>query len=284
MPPKTSTKYKGKILFLHGYTQSASLFYAKTSALRKKLIKIGYKCVYLNGPYVLTPAELPTTDSLSKFGSSTADDMTYRSWWVKHDGTNNSVNLEKSIEAIKNYLKDGEIIPDEDLKVEPETDEEKKLPVVGIIGFSQGAAFGGLIAHKFHELFETEPLKFVVLYSGFKLDTSKETGNDKYHEHYPQTEEEVINSHFKYLHVYGELDTVVEESRGYSLYHLTKSSSDFLKHPGGHFVPNSKLYIDQVTNWIQSVENKQDEEATEQEKKKDDIDSLLDMMDNFGKA
>ena len=76
---------QGKILFLHGYTQSASLFYAKTSALRKKLIKLGYKCVYLNGPYVLTPADLPTTDSLSKFGSATTDtdDVTYRAWWVK---------------------------------------------------------------------------------------------------------------------------------------------------------------------------------------------------------
>ena len=84
MTTKKPANYKGKILFLHGYTQSASLFYAKTSALRKKLMKLGYKCVYLNGPYVLTPADLPSTDSLSKFGSSTkTDEMTYRAWWVK---------------------------------------------------------------------------------------------------------------------------------------------------------------------------------------------------------
>ncbi|KAK6880633.1 Family of serine hydrolases 3 [Candida tropicalis] len=285
MTTKKPANYKGKILFLHGYTQSASLFYAKTSALRKKLMKLGYKCVYLNGPYVLTPADLPSTDSLSKFGSSTkTDEMTYRAWWVKKDATNDNIDVDDSIETIKKYINNGEIIPDEDMKMEPETEEERKLPIVGIIGFSQGAAFGGLIAHKFHELFETEPLKFVVLYSGFKLDTSKKAGNNKYDSHYPQTEEEVVNSHFKYLHVYGELDTVVEEARAYTLYDLTKSSSELLKHPGGHFVPNSKLYVDQVTNWIQVNLEKKEESKPKAEEKKDDIDSLLEMMDNFGKA
>ena len=89
------------------------------------------------------------------------------------DKTNDAINLDESITTIKNYIQKGEIIADNDLKVEEETEEEKKLPIVGILGFSQGAAFGGVVAHKFHELFETDPLKFVVLYSGFKLDTSK---------------------------------------------------------------------------------------------------------------
>lgn len=283
MPPKKNVTYKGKILFLHGYTQSASLFYAKTSALRKKLIKLGYRCVYLNGPYVLTPADLPTTDSLSKFGSATTDtdDVTYRAWWVKKDKTNDAINLDESIATIKNYIQKGEIIADNDLKVEEETEEEKKLPIVGILGFSQGAAFGGVVAHKFHELFETDPLKFVVLYSGFKLDTSKKAGNDKYDEYYPQTEEEVKSGGFKYLHVLGELDTVVAEDRGYSLYEHTKSSSDILKHPGGHFVPNSKMYVDNVANWIEAHQNGS---QLKSEAPEDDIDLLLDMMDNFGKA
>ncbi|KAG7664778.1 FSH3 [[Candida] subhashii] len=294
MAPKKSVEYKGKILFLHGYTQSASLFYAKTSALRKKLLKLGYKCIYLNGPYVLTPADLPSNDALSKFSSVTTsedNDMTYRAWWVKQDSTNNKINLEKSIAAIRDYINHGQIISDPDdhtmnQQSPEEIEQENKLPIVGIIGFSQGAAFGGLIAHKFHELFEVDPLKFVILYSGFKLDTSKQAGNDQYHEHYPQTEEEVINSHFKYLHVYGELDTVVEESRAMSLFELTKGSSDLLKHPGGHFVPNSKLYVERVTNWIQNNEEKKEKEEVEvvEKKEEDDIDSLLDMMDGFGKV
>ena len=68
-----------------------------------------------------------------------------------------------------------------------------------------------------------------------------------------------------------------------SLYNITKEKSDLLKHPGGHFVPNSKLYIDQVVNWIQS-DDKPKETEKEEKKADDDIDSLLEMMDNIGKA
>lgn len=271
--------YKGKILFLHGYTQNASLFYAKTSALRKKIIKLGYKCQYLNAPYVLTPSDLPTTDSLSKFGSSDQNDVTYRGWWVKLVKTNDGINMDDSIKALKRYIHQGEMIPDDEGEpLGKEDEDDAKLPIVGLVGFSQGAAFAGLVAEKFGELFDTTPLKFVILYSGFKLDTSKKSGNEQYSHFY-----ELKLDSLRYLHVYGELDTVVAEDRSLSLYNITKDKSDLLKHPGGHFVPNSKVYIDQVVNWIQghSMVKKEEEE---EEKKVDDIDSLLEMMDTIGKA
>ncbi|KAI5958519.1 FSH3 [Candida pseudojiufengensis] len=290
------TKFKGVILFLHGYTQNSSIFYAKTSALRKKILKLGYKCKYLNGPYVLQPSDLPTTDSLSKFGSSDNQDVTYRGWWIKNDHTNDSIDLDKSIDSIRNYIENGILIPDDESQnkeISKESEEDKELPIVGLIGFSQGASFAGLIAENFQNLFNTKnPLKFVILYSGFKLDTSKSSKNDKYNSYY----DEELNPDLKYLHVYGELDTVVDEVRSLSLYNITKPKSDLLKHPGGHFVPNSKLYIDQVVNWIQSVTKDDNEKVTNQpgkgdvnEKKskldtKDDIESLLDMMEGFGKA
>lgn len=281
-PVMTTSKqqaYKGKILFFHGYTQNASLFYAKTSALRKKIMKLGYKCQYLNAPYVLTPSDLPTTDSLSKFGSSDQNDVTYRGWWVKLDKTNDGINMDKSIGALKRYIHVGELIPDDEgEELGKEEDDEANLPIVGLIGFSQGAAFAGLVAEKFAELFDTTPLKFVILYSGFKLDTSKRSGNDKYDTYYKPTQDKL-----RYLHIYGELDTVVSEDRSLSLYNITKEKSDLLKHPGGHFVPNSKLYIDQVVNWIQS-DDKPKETEKEEKKADDDIDSLLEMMDNIGKA
>ncbi|CAI5759694.1 unnamed protein product [Candida verbasci] len=278
-PNSIENKYKGKILFLHGYTQSSSLFYAKTSALRKKLTKLGYKCIYLNGPYILQPNDLPSDDSLVKFGSDDKQDMIYRGWWIKPNKTNDSINLNKSIETINDYIKNQKIIPDEDLKIIEETEEEKKLPILGLIGFSQGASFGGIICHKFSKLFNTNSLKFVIFYSGFKLDTNEKSGNSGLKEYYPN-EKEVEENNLRYLHVYGELDTVVDETRSLSLYNLTKSKSDLLKHPGGHFVPNSKLYIDQVTNWIQSL----DIEKVKNDKKEEDIDSLLDMMNSFGKV
>lgn len=280
MPPKKNIDFKGKILFLHGYTQSSSIFYAKTSALRKKLLKLNYKSVYLNGPTKLTPADFPSTDSLSKFNSVATDDedTNYRSWWVKPNNSNSGIDLTESIKSIKNYIEKGEIIPDNDLKQDPETEEEENIPIVGIVGFSQGAALAGILSHKFNDVFNVDTLKFVVLYSGFKVDTSGNSGNSDYKDYYP-TDDGSSDNH-KLLHVYGELDTVVHEDRVLSLYEITKSNSDILKHPGGHFVPNSKLLIDQVTNWIEHAF----EEKPKASKQEDDLDSLMDMMDNLGKA
>lgn len=280
MPPKKDIKFKGKILFLHGYTQSSSVFYAKTSALRKKLLKLNYKSVYLNGPTKLTPADLPSTDSLSKFNTviSGDEESNYRSWWIKPQNTNDGIDLSEPVAEIKKYIEKGEIIPDNDLVQETESEEERKLPIVGIIGFSQGAALAGLLGHKFKDLFGVDSLKFVILYSGFKIDTSKRSGNAKYKDYYPADNGE--SDQFKMLHVYGELDTVVHEDRVLSLYEITKDNSDILKHPGGHFVPNSKLMVDQTANWIvHTMENKQ-----EISKPEDDLDSLMDMMDGLGKA
>lgn len=319
-----STTSQKTILFLHGYTQNASIFRAKSSALRKKLMKLGYNCVYLNAPYVLTPADLPTSSdgdsSLSKFGSVASDaehHITYRGWWIKPNKGNDFVEIDKSFDAVKNYINKGEILPDdeeikkENIQVKKEaeneqkkdkeaTEEKQSKEVVGIIGFSQGGAFANLIAHNFNILFNTNnSLKFVILYSSFKLDTLKRAGNEKYKSYYPLGQDDLDQSSTRYLHVLGELDTVVDESRSLAIYETTKSRSDLLKHPGGHFVPNSKVYVDQVCNWIQSVTTDEVEKSKNgtndngvkdktnkfaQKETKDDIDDLLAMMDGFGKA
>lgn len=279
--------YNGRVLFFHGYTQSSSIFYAKTSALRKRLIKLNYKCIYLNGPTRLMPSDLPSNDALSKFGSVTTDnndDTDYRSWWVKPHLTNSNVILESAFDTVKDYVNNNRVIEDADYKDNIE-DSDKDLPIVGLVGFSQGSAMVGLLLKKALE-FGLDNLQFVVLYAGFKLDTSKGSGNEKYSDYYGDNPD----LKFKILHVYGELDTVMPEERVMSLYNTFKSNSDLLKHPGGHFVPNSKAYVDQVTNWIQSPgknekrDEKRDDEKDDEKKKEDDIDDLLEMMDTIGKA
>ncbi|CAK9441550.1 uncharacterized protein LODBEIA_P54180 [Lodderomyces beijingensis] len=292
-PPK-------RILFFHGYTQNAALFRAKTSALRKKLQKFGFNCIYLNAPYVLSPADLPTTDSLSKFGSATSGEespVTYRGWWIKPNKSNDCIDLDLSIAAVRDYVQSGEIIADDEKEEKSESKSKGKSQegsedgdVVGLIGFSQGASFAGLIAEKFNELFGARGhhVKFVVCYSGFKLDTSPRSGNEKYQGYYRGGGD----GRLRYLHVYGELDTVVDETRSLTLYQAKQSVSDVLKHPGGHFVPNSKLYVDQVCGWVSNVMNGEEPEKSEKQgndndnkkSKDDDIDELLAMMDGFGKA
>lgn len=266
---------KGKILFLHGYTQLASIFYAKSLALRKKLTKLGYKVVYLQGPLKLTGVDLP--QSLGDFNTVVKDDEdnNLRAWWVKKKHTNSDVDMLAAFDTIRNYVDKQELIEDPDMKDTTETEEEKKLPIVGLIGFSQGAAMAGLVALTWKETFGKPDLKFCVLYSGFKLDTSESSGNEQYAKYYADK----LPGSLKLLTVYGELDTVVEEERLLSLYNYYKLQLDLLKHPGGHFVPNSKVYVEQVCNWIESLDA-----AKPEEKKEESLDDLLDMMDNLGKA
>lgn len=244
---------KGRILFIHGYTQNSQTFYAKTSALRKKLIKSGYEPVYLNGPLLLTPADFPGED-LGKFQSGDDD---FRAWWIKPGQTNAGIDISEAIDTVKKYVD------------EEQTEETKKQDIVGVIGFSQGAALGGMIHNKFEELFGYT-LKFSILYSGFKLDTSKASGNENLKQYYPEKPGGNI------LHVIGELDTVIEESRALSLVDVL--GGDVLKHPGGHFVPNSKLYVEKVVAWITSTETPKAEEKKQETEEED----ILAMMDKLG--
>lgn len=279
MGPKKQVEYKARILFLHGFAQSSSVFYAKTSALRKKLQSLKYKAVYLNGPFNLTPAQLPSSDSLSKFNTVvTSEDETtnYRGWWTrKPDGT---YEMEDAIATVKDYIDNNQIVTGspEDERANPDTTNDESLPIVGLIGFSQGAAFAGALVHTFEELFEVPTLEFAILYSGFSVDTKLMPQYKKLY-----TAKDGEDTSTKILHVVGELDTVVGEDRAYSMYERTKKNLDLLKHPGGHFVPNLRLVIDQVTNWMAGA-GEQKEEPEKSEKPKDDINDLLAMMDKFG--
>lgn len=275
MASKKKIEYKAKILFLHGFAQSSSVFYAKTSALRKKLQSLQYKCVYLNAPVNLTPAQLPSSDSMSKFNTVVAaeeEETNYRGWWTrKPDGT---YEIEGAIDAVKNYIQNGEIVvgSPEDARANDDSETESDLPIVGIIGFSQGAAFAGALVHTFSELFKVPQLEFAILYSGFKIDTRI---MPQYNKLYTSADGEDTNT--RILHVVGELDTVVGEDRAYTFYDHSKKNLDLLKHPGGHFVPNSKLVIDQVVNWMLGKEKE-----PEKEKPKDSIADLLAMIDKIG--
>lgn len=279
MSSKIPAQYKGRIIFLHGFTQSSSVFYAKTSALRKKLKSLKYQAVYLNAPSVLTPSQLPSSDALSKFNTVAAgpDEATnYRAWWFKE--AENKVTLDRAVETIRLFINDGEIIDgsEEDQKIKkdliaesqsqaPDSEQsvatkvpQSDIPIVGLIGFSQGACLAGALVEQFESIFGI-PLKFAVLYSGFKLDTKAMPEYDSWY-----TKDGGESTKTQLLHVIGELDTVVSDDRAYTFYDISKKNSHVLKHPGGHFVPNSKLMVTQVTNWILSLDK---EKEKEEEKK-----------------
>lgn len=230
-----STVSAGRIIFIHGYAQSASIFSAKTGALRKALQKQGYETEYVQAPIRLVGDAL--------HDPSTPDDTELYGWWLHAD---NEYDVQPAIDTVMTAVGD-------------------KNDVVGLIGFSQGAGLTGAIVTK--NLIPS--LKFAVMYSGFSLKPNK------YSDWYANG----IN--IPNLHVLGDLDTVVEESRSLSLWDkCAEEHRLMLRHQGGHFVPNSKSYVEKVVNWIQSTVQQSKAPA----KSEEIDDDLLSQIDKLGKA
>ncbi|ODV93270.1 hypothetical protein PACTADRAFT_51883 [Pachysolen tannophilus NRRL Y-2460] len=255
----------GKILCLHGFVQTADIFKAKISGVRKALKKQGFECIFLTAPIKLLPADLPFDVDVKRFDSKSGDDQQeYRAWWLKKD----AFNVDVAIESIKDFTKE-------------------HGPFVGILAFSQGAGLAGLITSQFKDItnnLQQKDLKFSIFYSGFKIN-----GCDpevlKYYE-------QKIN--IPTLHVIGELDTVVDLDMSMRLYEecCEPGTATLLKHPGGHFVPNSRNVVDKVVAWVVNAvkendnnNNKNNKDSQEQEEKDKELDDdLMAMIDKLGTA
>lgn len=278
----TNENFVGRVLLLHGYTQSAGLFHSKTLALRKKLISLKLKPVYLNAPNLIAQTQLQSSEDLFKLAqtSNSEDDgeHNFRSWTERQPDAKFTFDLAKK--TVDEYIKNGTIIEgtkdDEEANLILDKDADATLPIVGLIGFSQGASFGGAMIDKFQELYDVPPLKWAVLFSGFLFNYHLMPEHKRLY----STDKGISSKPTRILHVLGELDTVVSEERSMQLYHQYEEISTLLKHPGGHFVPNNRPFVEKVCNWIVT-----EKEETKEEKKpeeKSDLDSLLDLMKNFG--
>ncbi|KAH3688141.1 hypothetical protein WICPIJ_000912 [Wickerhamomyces pijperi] len=126
-----------KILFLHGYAQSASMYKVKTRALRILLENAGYETIYLQGP-VHIPCEIDCD------GDESIDLYA----WCPRIKTDEDVNI--SVEDFK------------------ERAREHHGDVEGIIAFSQGACLSGIIAAQYKEYLPN--LKWIIFCSGFGLN------------------------------------------------------------------------------------------------------------------
>lgn len=277
---------KGKILMLHGFVQSDRIFSNKTGGLRKNLKKLGYELYYPNGPELVDKSTLSgTKDSenpnqsisegekkelAAKFNTSIDSSDDLYGWWVrKTSGPQGLMDYEIK-QSTFDYLHDYIL---------------ENGPFDGIIGFSQGAGFGGYLAQDIHKILdltkEQQPdLKFFISFSGFKLMP------DSYLKPYEQDMAPPS------LHVLGEMDAVVSEDRAMTLYNAWPvDKRTLLKHPGSHFIPNSKQFVVQVCNWIQVTTKKEaDEEKHKQsiqpDKSSDSMgldDDIMNMMDSIGK-
>ncbi|SCV05881.1 LANO_0H17238g1_1 [Lachancea nothofagi CBS 11611] len=255
-----------KVLMLHGYAQSGSIFYAKSSGFRKSLAKLGYELYYPCAPNRIAGADIRDMSELAATFNTQAGTDDIFGWWLKDPNDQYKVP-QKTIDFLHDYI-------------------IENGPFDGIMGFSQGAGYAGYLCSDVRKLLnlteEQQPdFKFFVSFSGFRM------APEWFQEQYNKSPITVPS-----LHVLGELDTVVESSRVMRLYEsCSPESRALLKHPGGHFVPNGKGFVTKVTNWLQmlgssdSQPETSDTTATVQNSTQPDLDDdLLAMIDGLGKA
>lgn len=83
------------------------------------------------------------------------------------------------------------------------------------------------------------PLKFAVCYSGFRAPPGRRYG--AFYEPRIQT---------PILHVLGQVDVVVEEARARELVGVCEGGGRVVVHPGGHFVPSQRPWLDAVVGFV----------------------------------
>ncbi|EDO16565.1 hypothetical protein Kpol_1064p47 [Vanderwaltozyma polyspora DSM 70294] len=216
-----------RVLMLHGLAQSGEYFASKTKGFRTELEKEGYELSYATAPKEFLPADIPDSYSEVLEGS-----LGVVLAWIENDLVNNSYFLPKeTIDYLHDYVLDNG-------------------PFHGIVGFSQGAGVAGYLMTDFNGLLglsveEQPPLKFFIAFSGFRF--RPEIYQEQYDKH-PIT----VPS----LHVQGELDTITEFDKVEGLYNsCSQGTRTLIRHPGGHYVPNSKGFSKKVINWLHQVDN-----------------------------
>lgn len=280
-----------KLLMLHGYTQSGTLFHAKSRALIKHITKAfplhEVAAIYPTGPIHLDPADIPGYEPSSQ-SPETEEKIEAYGWWRRSNTANPPLYLgiEEGLAAVAKVLKE-------------------EGPFDGVIGFSQGAALAAMVAGllesgrkgafenyadakaacegvdlsgstekdvasiAFPELFEEvqhPPLKFVLCYSGFRAP------GPRYRAFY---ESPAIQT--PVLHVLGSLDAVVDDNRSRALIEACAGDPEkegkVVWHPGGHFLPSQRPFLDAAVNFIQGhLGNKEDMGKEEEEEDVNNMD------------
>ena len=242
-----------RILMLHGYTQSGALFHAKSRALEKHIKKAfpDAQLSYPTGPMKLDPKDVPGFES-----SGDSEDIEAYGWWRRSNTADppEYVGFENGMQTIADVL-------------------TKEGPFDGVVGFSQGASAAVMVSsllegegrkRAFDEARKRYPehaipypaafgtlqhprMKFCLEYCGFRAPGERYTGIYE-----PPVQGPVC-------HILGSLDTVVEEDRSRALIEACGGAekTKVVWHPGGHFLPGSRQYLDVVVDFVrQSIEAK----------------------------
>lgn len=190
-------------------------------------------------------------------------------WWRRKDRDDGIVyeGLERGMESVARCIRE-------------------EGPFEGVVGFSQGAAAAAMVASLLEgrerleafrraereggiaypesflaregegvDGFVQRPLEFAVCYSGFRAPGKLYRG---FYE--PRIGTRV-------LHVLGQVDVVVDEGRGRELVAACEGGKGrVVVHPGGHFVPSQKPWLDAVVGFVKECVEGGGEAKNEKEK------------------
>jgi dihydrofolate reductase len=274
-PSSINNKPPLKILMLHGFTQSGSLFRAKTGALTKAIAKAfplhSVSFSYPTGPLRLNPFDVPGYTSSNN--SDDKEDETEMYGWWRRPATDPPTykGIDDGLASVASLLKE-------------------EGPYDGVVGFSQGACLTFMVASllednrkesfdaatkqngvEFPKSFLPEntgnhpPLKFAIVYSGFKVADPR--WGALYDVQRPVTT--------PVLHVMGTLDALVIEAKSRGIIEACAGDPEregkVVFHPGGHFVPSQKVYLEAAVGFIRrALEG--DSKKEEEEERVEDMD------------
>ncbi|XP_043267809.1 esterase OVCA2 [Venturia canescens] len=227
----SSTKPKLRVMAIHGYRQTDSVFSAKLGSLRKSFKqKIDFH-------FVRAPHLVPPLDSNNEPKESGTEDA---GWWF-----NTEDHVFKAIEP-SNIC-----VGFEDSLAEIEKAFQESGPFDGIIGFSQGGAFAAILCAMQQKKLLSIKFNFAILISGFKSLC-------KPHEIYYDEK-----LHLRTLHVYGETDKVIPTVMAKELADLFDNKT-VVTHEGGHYIPGKKqIYNEFIDEMLTLKENVQQQKIDE---------------------
>ncbi|KAJ8984403.1 hypothetical protein NQ317_003986 [Molorchus minor] len=208
-----SIAQKLKILAIHGYRQNAVTFKAKTGSFRKMVHKWA-QFTYITAPHkVILVDDSNDINNVDEPNIGQSKDEEQYGWFFNRDDNTfrgirkggPAIGFEESVKLVEHVF---------------ETDG----PFDGLLGFSQGACFVGLLCDMQQRGLINLNFKFAIMSSGFK---SGSLPHSKYYS-------DRIN--LASLHIFGENDNIIPTEMSVAL------SSCFdepmiVRHPGGHYLP-----------------------------------------------
>jgi len=241
---------KVRVLCLHGFTQNAEAFRAKTGSLRKKLKSI-VDFVFVDAPHAAEGA-FGVADERALGAADAAAGAGPRAWWLV--GENTSPSAPSSRDASD----DGAAPRAETTAVRPSGSREMRGwedaaatiraavdaegPFRGVLGFSQGASAAALALATIPEL--AASCDFAVLIAGFApLDPAAAAALE------PDAANRPRIAGARSLHVHGRGDRMVTRDRCLALARAFENPEIF-EHDGGHGVPCDKTFREVVKTFI----------------------------------